>query len=54
MWIVRHIWQPERRLVPAGEWWRVGRAHVLSVDHGAPLSIDGCLSLNGIVRVSNV
>lgn len=53
-WIVRRIWSPERRAVPAGEWWRVPRGHVLSVDGGAPLVIDGCLSVDGLVRVSNV
>ena len=54
MWIVRSIWAPERRQVAANEWLRVRRGHVLSVDYGGALVVDGCLSADGLVRVSNV
>lgn len=54
MYGITPIWCPERRAVPVGEWWRVRAGHVLSVDYGGPLALDGVLSLDGIVRVSNV
>ena len=53
-WVIRTIWAREWAVIPSGFWVTVPRGHVLNVAHGLALVIDGCLRLDGAVRVSNV
>lgn len=53
-WVVREVWAREWIAIAGGLWVTVPAGHVLNVAHGAPLVIDGCLRLDGAVRVSNV
>lgn len=53
-WTVRKLWAREWVMIPSALWLTVPAGHVLNVAHGSPLVVDGCLRLDGAVRVSNV